>query len=229
MSSIPQSPRPAVASWAQAHIVPWSSSPAQIGLTSDFASEFAASVLAYQQAEAASQAAQQAAQAASRASAAAYATLRRNMTAGVTTIRAFAVRQVNPQAVYDRAQVPPRAAAAPLPPPGRPSELGVELLDATGALQLRWKCDNPQGAAGNTYIIRRRLPGEASFSVIGVSGEKRFVDSTFAAGPDRVEYTVQAYRAERAGTESAIFTINFGTAVRRSAPQETTNSDRQAA
>ena len=78
-------------------------------------------------------------------------------------------------------------------------------------------------------MVRRRLPTETSFTIIGVSGERRYVDNSFLAGPDSVEYTVQAQRADRAGAESAIFTINFGVATRRGTQTVTGTSEGKAA
>lgn len=36
------------------------------------------------------------------------------------------------------------------------------------------------------------------------------MDSTFQAGPDKVEHTIQGQRSDSAGPLSNIFTINFG-------------------
>jgi hypothetical protein len=58
--------------------------------------------------------------------------------------------------------------------------------------------------------VRRRIPGETSFGFIGVTGTKTFTDSTFAAGPDTVEYTVQGARSGVSGPLSNIFLIRFG-------------------
>jgi hypothetical protein len=193
---------------------------ANIGVTQEFVTEFAASVLAYQTAAAAAEVARQASENATRTATAAFGVMRRNMTSGITTIRAYAERQDDPSAVYTRAEVPPRSSGAPLPAPGRPFDMSVGLIDTTGALQLRWKCDNPPGASGTTYIVRRRLPTETAFTFVGATGEKRFVDSTFLAGPDSVEYTVQGQRADSAGVVSPIFTLNFGQVTRRGTGQQ---------
>ncbi|MFN0012807.1 MAG: fibronectin type III domain-containing protein, partial [Phycisphaerales bacterium] len=92
----------------------------------------------------------------------------------------------------------------------KPSDLSIELNNASGSLTLRWKADNPKGTQGTSYIIRRKLPGQPEFAFIGVTGSKKFIDSTFIAGPDSVQYTVQGQRADSAGPESDPFVINFG-------------------
>jgi hypothetical protein len=210
MSQIPSSPRSAVYTWCEARVEPWETNALAIGLTVAEAQAFSASVTAFASAISNQAKAKAAYEAATDGVNEAYRTMRRNMTNGITDIRQFAEQSSNPTGVYELSQVPPRAAASTAPPPGRPFDFSVELVDTTGAVQLRWKCQNPPGTQGTSYIIRRRLPTETAFSFVGVTGEKRFVDNTFIAGPDRVEYTVQAQRADSAGPVSSIFTINFG-------------------
>ncbi|MGD9689652.1 MAG: hypothetical protein AB7K52_06395 [Phycisphaerales bacterium] len=45
-----------------------------------------------------------------------------------------------------------------------------------------------------------------------MSGTKRFVDNTFFAGPDSVQYAVQGQRADSAGPVSGPVTVSFGRA-----------------
>lgn len=219
MGAIPYSPRPALFAWAQAHIQPWTENADEIGLDNEIATEYAQTVLAYQTAAAAAEAARLAAETATREASLAFTAMRRAVTANVSTIRTFAQRQANPDAVYSLADVTPRQDPSTLPPPGQPTNLSVSLITATGALQLSWKCVNPVGASGTSYIIRRKLPTETAFTFVGVTGERRFVDNTFNAGPDRVEYNVQAQRADSAGPVSEVFVINFG----RTGPGRTLN------
>jgi hypothetical protein len=210
MGAIPYSPRPALYAWAQAHIQPWTDHAEEIGLTDQLATEYAGLVLAYQAAAADAEAARQAAEVATRDATAAFIAMRRSVTANVATIRTFAQRQAKPDTVYSLAEITPRQDPSALPPPGQPTNLSVSLVSATGALQLTWKCVNPLGAAGTSYIIRRKLPTETTFSFIGVTGERRYVDNTFIAGPDSVQYNVQAQRADSAGPLSEAFIIRFG-------------------
>ncbi len=210
MSQVPSTPRPAVLAWCEAHIETFRTRAEEIGLQPDQGLTFATLTEAYATAAGELEKAKLAVSSKAEIANAAYTAMRRSMTNAVTDIRQFAEEQADPAAIYALADVPPRATPSQLPPPGRPSDFSVELLDTSGALQLRWKCVNPRGAVGTSYIIRRRLPGENAFTFIGVTGERRFVDNTFIAGPDNVSYTVQAQRADRAGLESPIYTINFG-------------------
>ena len=210
MGSIPTTPRSAVYTWAQAHIAPWTSNAEEIGLDNEIATEFGEKVLAYQAAAAASEAARIASETATRNATEAFNTMRRALTANVTTIRTFAQRQADPNVVYSLAEVPPRQDPSVLPPPGQPTNLNVSLISATGAIELKWKCVNPRGTSGTSYIVKRRLTNDDTFTFIGVTGERRFVDNTFIAGPDSVQYNVQAQRADSAGPVSEAIVIHFG-------------------
>lgn len=137
---------------------------------------------------------------------------RRSASSLIRTIKAFAEASANPQEVYNLAQIPAPLPPKPAPPPAKPTDLAVELDPVTGALRLRWKAANPPGTAGTSYIIRRRTSPAGEFQFVGATGTKNFVDSTFFAGPDSVQYTVQGQRSDSAGPLSDIFTINFGKA-----------------
>ena len=126
------------------------------------------------------------------------------------SIRAFAEQQANPNAVYNLAQIPPSSEPTTAPPPAQPTDLTVTLEASSGDLMLSWKASNPTGTSGTSYIIRRKLPGESAFSFIGVSGKKKFVDTTLVAGPDSVQYTVQGQRADSTGPVSPVFMVTFG-------------------
>jgi hypothetical protein len=106
--------------------------------------------------------------------------------------------------------IDPPAPPSPAPPPAQPTDLTVELEPQIGDLILRWKAENPSGTSGTSYIIRRKLEGESSFSFIGVTGSKKFVDTTLIAGPDTVQYTVQGQRADQTGPMSQVFMVTFG-------------------
>lgn len=212
MATFPESPRAAFLQWCQAHAPVWTANAAAIGLTPAQATTFdtqtdalAAAILAQEQAK-------QNYQVATQEVNGAYAALRASAGDDVRLIRAYAESQSKPEVVYNIAQIPPPAAPTPMPPPGQPTDLTVTLAPSNGDLTLRWKCTNPPGAAGTSYIIRRRLPGESEFTFLGVSGKKEFVDNTLVAGPDSVQYTVQGQRSDSSGPLSAIFTVNFGQA-----------------
>ncbi len=124
----------------------------------------------------------------------------------LSTIRAYADTTDNP-GVYALAQIPAPATPGPVPPPGQPYELSVGLA-ATGALALRWKCDNPSGATGTVYEVQRRI-GTGPFQFVEVAGERAFEDVTIPAGSSNIVYQITAVRGKARGP-AAQFLVNFG-------------------
>lgn len=127
----------------------------------------------------------------------------------IKTIRTFAESTNDPN-VYQLAQIPAPLPPVPAAPPGKPTDLGATLNPTTGEITLGWKAVNP--ASGTSYLVMRKLPGQSEFNFVGVTGTKKFTDSTFIAGPDRVEYAVQGQRAGASGPISNALVINFGRA-----------------
>jgi hypothetical protein len=209
MGLYPTSPRADFLSWANVHAPIFTAKAAQIGLTAPQAAAFAAAVEAASAAESDRAGATQAAKTATQDATMKVSDLRRSASATVGLIKAFAQQTDNPN-VYNLAEIPAPATPTPVPPPALPTDLSVSLIPTTGQIELRWKAANPVGSSGTAYIVRRRIAATGPFEFLGVTGEKRFVDSTFAAGPDRVEYTVQGQRADSSGPVSNIVVVNFG-------------------
>lgn len=219
MGTFPTSPRAAFLEWCGGHTDLWVARAAQIGLTPAQAAAFAAAADALQEAVRAQSEAQQAALAKTAAAEVALRTLRQQAGEAVRTIRAFAEAQTGagpgqptPQEIYNAAQIAAPAPLSPAPPPAEPRRLTIALDATTGFVTLRWKASNPPGASGTSYIVRRRLPGDAGFVFLGVSGVKRFVDDTLPAGTPSVQYCVQGQRAAARGPLSMILQVNFGRA-----------------
>lgn len=122
-------------------------------------------------------------------------------------IRGYAGTQEDPNAVYQLAVIPPPSAPSPLPPPGNVTNIKVELDPATGALTLKWKATNP--GSGTTYVVRRKLPSEASFNFLGVGTKKSFTDETLPAGSEGVQYAIQGTRSGQFGPIATV-SISFG-------------------
>jgi hypothetical protein len=125
----------------------------------------------------------------------------------VAKIRAKA-GQVGGDSVYALALIPPPATPTPVGAPGTPYQLTV-ALKPSGAVELKWKCDNPVGAQGTFYQIGRKAAGAAEFAYLGGTGERKFVDATLPAGSASVVYSIQAMRSTAMGDE-AEFIVNFG-------------------
>jgi hypothetical protein len=131
----------------------------------------------------------------------------------IQQIKTFAQTSNNPN-VYVLAQIPGPGSPSELPPPGTPYAFKVNLLQ-TGAIELKWKCDNPTGSSGTIYEVRRKpanAPG--GFQFVGTTGERTFVDHSLsvsggAGGATSFIYQVTAMRTTARG-EAANFLVNFG-------------------
>ena len=211
MATYPTSPRLDFLNWAIEHGQVFDDQEANIGLTASQVAAFRAATTAAQATETTRGNAEAVARAATNDNNAAFAALKRQAATCVRSIKTFAENNNNPN-VYSLAQIPPPADPSAVPPPGQPTNLTVDLDSTTGAITLRWKANNPKGAAGTSYIVRRRLPADpqGNFTFIGVTGVKKYTDNTFTAGPDAVQYTIQGQRSDKAGPESGIFTVSFG-------------------
>lgn len=158
---------------------------------------------------------QQAAKNAAKSATAAFqATLSDLRSVGATTIQVIKTYAdtTHNLGVYDIAQLPRPAAPGASLPPGKPKNI-TATIEPTGALTLRWTCDNTEGdrrATGVFYQVFRKGPGEASFSNVGGSGTRAFTDETLPLGPDSATYIVQGVRGQIAGDPSEQFTVQFG-------------------
>ncbi len=196
--------------WAELRAASWQSAPSSIGLSPAQATAFVnASILArerYTQQLNAAQAARNAVESQQDATR----DCRRLAADLIRDIKAYAEQQAKPSEIYILADLPVPTTPTALPPPGKPNTVTVGIVPNTGAITLKWKVTNPPGAAGTSYIVRRRAGLTGDFVFVGVTGLKTFTDSTFAAGPDTVQYTIQGQRSDLAGPASDIVTINFG-------------------
>lgn len=112
------------------------------------------------------------------------------------------------EGVYALADLPAPATPAPKAPPGKPTDLGVEL-EADGTLNLGWKCPNPAGTSGTTYQVFRRDTPTAEYAYLGTAGERKFVDATVPAGSSEITYKIRGIRSTAAGPW-ATFNVVFG-------------------
>ncbi len=222
MSTYPTTPRSAFLGWCQGHAKVFVDNAAAIGLTPAQATAFKTATDTTAAATQGQQEAKQAGKVATEKAANSYTSLHASAGEAVRLIRAFAESQADPAVVYELAQIPPPTPPSPAPAPAQPQELSATLDPTTGHLTLRWKATNPRG--GTTYLVSRKLPGQADFAFLGVTGLKNFVDSTLPAGPQSVQYIVQGQRADSSGPVSAVLVVNFG-----KQPGEVTTSSATAA
>ncbi|MGE0295017.1 MAG: hypothetical protein AB7P97_21935 [Hyphomonadaceae bacterium] len=193
----------------EAHIAPWTTNAAGIGLTPASVTALGTLTTAARNAFNAAEAARQAAKSATQAFYDAVRAMHSGPGAGadmIDTIRNYAETKNLPN-VYVLAQIPPPADPSTAPPPGTPFEFRVGLLQ-NGALELRWKCNNPSGTQGTIYEVKRSIGGGA-FNFVGATGVKSFTDDTLPSGATPATYQVTAVRSTARGNP-AQFTVNFG-------------------
>lgn len=196
--------------FALVHSTTWADNAVAIGISPAVAAQFQSLTEGAQVAFEARLTAAAAARAATEAQNGAIAQARRSAADIIRMVRMFAENSNDPSVVYALAQIPAPATPSTPPPPGTPKDFAVGIDPASGSLQLKWKCENPPGTSGTSYIITRRSSASQPFAFIGVSGNRSFVDKTFVQGPDSVQYVVQASRNGEYGPPSQILTINFG-------------------
>lgn len=211
MGTYPTSPRSAFLEWARNHADVFVTNASQIGLTTAQAQAFKADAAAAVAADEEQSQAKQSAMVATNVANEKATILRSRARATIGLIKAFA-ESTNNQNVYNIAEIPPPSDPSAVPPPGQPTNMKVTLEPSSGALTISWKATNPANAAGTSYIVRRKLPTQTSFEFVGVTGTKKFTDTTLTAGPDSVQYTIQGQRSDSAGPLSDILIINFGRA-----------------
>lgn len=206
MSIVPSS-RIGKVEFYESHITAWTTSAAAIGLQPSAVATLESATKAAREAFTAAEIAREAAKSATQLF---YTRVREMHNAPgmgsdmLDTIKTFALTTNNPD-VYTLAQIPPPATPGTTPPPGTPFDFTVGLLQ-TGAIELKWKCNNPSGIGGTIYEVQRSINGGPA-TFVGSSGVKSFIDSTISGGP--ATYTVTAVRSTARGNP-AVFTVYLG-------------------
>jgi hypothetical protein len=200
--------KPGKIGYFNSKVAPWTTNATAIGTTSAAVTALQTKITTAQDKLDAQIAAEQAAKAATAAADNAVAVMVAAAMEIVKDIRATAASSADPANVYDLAQIPAPATPTPVSTLGQPSNFTVEL-DASGALNLKWKCANPR-ATGTVYQIWRRVDANGAFEYLGGAGSKSYTDATVPAGSSQVTYQIQAVRSTAAGPW-AQFNVNFGT------------------
>lgn len=201
--------------WLAQRQQPWRAG-ATIGLSAAELTAFATASTAAQDAWTQWQAAKQAAIDASDAWKNAKKAARTAASNGVKSIRNFAGQQADPQKIYGAAMVPAPKSPNFGVPPGQPGNVTVALDVATGALDVRFECNNPPGLSGTVYVVNRRsgsVTGQfGPWTQVAITSTKRFVDNTLLAGTPSVQYQITAQRGSIVGAPSLPVTVTFGRA-----------------
>lgn len=192
----------------EGRIAPWTEHSAAIGTDAAMVADLQTKTQAARAAYRAQQAAQQAARSATASLHNAVAAMGVAGAAIILQIRAKA-ETTGDEGVYALAYISPPAKRSPAGAPGTPDGFTVRLL-AAGALELRWKCDNPPGTTGTIYQVYRRIGASGEFAYLGSAGKKRYIDAAIPAGASSITYQIQAVRSTAVG-KWAQFNVNFGT------------------
>lgn len=196
----------------ESHLAPWTSNAAAIGLTPASVTALGTLTTAARSAYNAHVSALEAARAATANFYDKVRAMHNGPAAGadmIQTIKTYAQTKNDPN-VYVLAQIPAPAVPGTRgggPPPGTPFDFAVGLLQ-NGALELKWKCNNPSGTQGTIYEVMRRSGGGA-LTFAGATGVKLFTDETLPSDSAPVTYQITAVRSTSRGNP-AQFIVNFG-------------------
>lgn len=127
----------------------------------------------------------------------------------IRVIKGFANLQSSPDAVYALAEIPTPAPPTPAPAPGQPTNVSV-TLEPTGAITLAWKARNAAANAGTFFTITRKLAGDATYSLVGTTGERKFTDATITLGTPGATYIITGQRGALVGQPSEAISVQFG-------------------
>lgn len=195
--------------WCEAHTDLWSANAAAIGITPAQALSFKNNTGAMRSTVTAQAVAKDAARSATKDVTTAESTLRATASDLVRFIRAFAEASANPNAVYTAAQIPPPAKSSPVAPPGQPTNFREEL-NPGGSITISWKAAHPEGSDRVVYFVQRKLNTQANFSLVGGTGERKYLDATLPANSGGATYIVTAQRGQVSGAPSQELSISLG-------------------
>jgi len=110
----------------------------------------------------------------------------------IATIKAFAETTNNPN-VFSLSSIEPPAPPTPATAPTNPFDVSGSV-SPTGNATITWDADRSGASTGIFFMVERKRGNEATFSIIGGTAEKAFldVDPRFATGT--VQYRVKAQR-----------------------------------
>lgn len=217
MSVLPNTPIEQI-QFCEAHAPVWTAAPAAIGLTAAQCTLLSTLTSTARSSFNKAQTAREASKAATTTLHGDVTSMRGQVSDLVRQIKAFAEFQANPAVVYAAAQIPPPAAPAPLPAPGKPTDFAV-MLNSDGSVNLSWNSTDAAASTGAFFAVSRKLPGQAAFTGIGgapgsTSESRRasFTDGTVpaSAASQGAQYIVQGFRGTRVGDASDAVTVQFG-------------------
>ncbi|MEQ8843715.1 MAG: hypothetical protein RIB58_02585 [Phycisphaerales bacterium] len=201
--NLPRNPTDAL-TWIAAHTQRWIDHAEAIGLSDELAEEIR------DLADQSRQMRREADRAASRARAATLAwriSIRhamRRTRAAIAAIKTHAAVTEDPK-VYALAGLSPRDKPGDAGPPESPSNPRF-LVRPGGAVEISWAGGGPQGTF---YIVKRALPGEADYTIMGTTTSRRFADETLQVGVGEVRYAIDAQHGRHL-VRGAVLPVRLG-------------------
>ena len=196
--------------WIEARAPIWQTSALQIGITVAQATSLKSLVAAASDAFTAAEAARADAKSATRKFYDAVADMSEPTRDLIATIKAFAETTNNPN-VYNISNIDPPAPPTPASAPTIPFDVSGSV-SPTGNATVTWDADRSGASSGIFFMVERKRGTEATFSIIGGTAEKAFldVDPRFATGT--VQYRVKAQRGSLSSNWSVpiAFSITTG-------------------
>lgn len=208
MSTLPRS-RAEQINFFEQHVSIWASDPAALGLTSAQVTDLNGLTTAARASFVTVEAARQSAKATTTGYYGATDAMREAGGEAINTIRAFAEASDDPAAVYEAAQIPPRAAPSPAPAPDAPTNIATTVY-TTGEVELKWKVKQPRPGAEIFTVIHRRLNNTGAYIEFASTGEKMFVDSNIPPGTQSVSYMLRTRRGDQVSVPSDAVTQHLG-------------------
>jgi hypothetical protein len=204
--------------FSEAHVSAWLAHAAQLGLDESRLAVFSEQIAATRAAYDAALAARAAAEAATTRLHGEAAVLAAQAALFIREIKTTAAASDEPDDILALGRIPPRAADSPKGPPGKASNIEIDLL-GTGAVQLSWSARNASASSGAFFDVLRKLPGETSFTSIGAcegtTARTRtitFVDDTLpaTAAAQGVRYIIVPRRGANKGEASEAIAVQVG-------------------
>lgn len=189
----------------EAHLAPWNTNAAAIGLNPAMITQITTDTNAARAAYNAAIAARNASKAATQAYYDAVGVMAEYGSSLISTIRAKAENTADPT-VYTKAQIPPPAPPTPAGPPTDATNLRATVQN-DGSVLLQW---DGTVRNGQFFSVRRQLGGSTAWANLGSVRVKSFVDSTLPAGSAAAVYQVFAHRGSQTSAGSEPLIVYFG-------------------
>lgn len=189
----------------EAHIAPWNTNAAAIGLTPPMVTQITTNTTAARAAYNAAIAARNASKAATQTYYDAVAVMAEYGSSLISTIRAKAENTADPT-VYTKAQIPPPATPTPAGPPTDATNVRATVQN-DGSILLEW---DGTVRSGQFFSVRRQVAGSTAWMNLGSVRVKSFVDSALPSGSTAAVYQVFAHRGSQTSAGSEPLVVYFG-------------------